>query len=294
MPGIFKRFANVSANKYVFPDAEDLAVSVEEPAPVEPAGPEASPVEEAAQPKPEPEQQEPTPIDFAQVQANAILQDAREEAEAFRVKALGELEKELDELRERAKKEGYELGYAQGIAEGRLEAQRELDEKAAAQEKEISAFLKDAVRARDQLLEDSKQDLKELALAIAEKVIRVSLKSSGDILIRMIESATAKRRRCEWVQIYIADCDARASANTVPELAEALSRLSDRVRIIPMADDESGTCIIEMPDEIIDASAATQLNNIRTMLSDTPTGGMDTNLNLGGGFHVPTDDPPGL
>ena len=294
MPGIFKRFANVSANKYVFPDAEDLAVSVEEPAPVEPAGPEASPVEEAAQPKPEPEQQEPTPIDFAQVQANAILQDAREEAEAFRAKALGELEKELDELRERAKKEGYELGYAQGIAEGRLEAQRELDEKAAAQEKEISAFLKDAVRARDQLLEDSKQDLKELALAIAEKVIRVSLKSSGDILIRMIESATAKRRRCEWVQIYIADCDARASANTVPELAEALSRLSDRVRIIPMADDESGTCIIEMPDEIIDASAATQLNNIRTMLSDTPTCGMDTNLNLGGGFHVPTDDPPGL
>ena len=268
MPGIFKRFANVSANKYVFPDAEDLAVSVEEPAPVEPAGPEASPVEEADQPKPEPEQQEPTPIDFAQVQANAILQDAREEAEAFRAKALGELEKELDELRERAKKEGYELGYAQGIAEGRLEAQRELDEKAAAQEKEISAFLKDAVRARDQLLEDSKQDLKELALAIAEKVIRVSLKSSGDILIRMIESATAKRRRCEWVQIYIADCDARASANTVPELAEALSRLSDRVRIIPMADDESGTCIIEMPDEILDVSVSTQLDNLRGILSN--------------------------
>ena len=268
MPGIFKRFANVSANKYVFPDAEDLAVSVEEPAPVEPAGPEASPVEEAAQPKPEPEQQEPTPIDFAQVQANAILQDAREEAEAFRAKALGELEKELDELRELAKKEGYELGYAQGIAEGRLEAQRELDEKAAAQEKEISAFLKDAVRARDQLLEDSKQDLKELALAIAEKVIRVSLKSSGDILIRMIESATAKRRRCEWVQIYIADCDARASANTVPELAEALSRLSDRVRIIPMADDESGTCIIEMPDEILDVSVSTQLDNLRGILSN--------------------------
>lgn len=268
MPGIFKRFANVSANKYVFPDAEDLAVSVEEPAPVEPAGPEASPVEEAAQPKPEPEQQGPTPIDFAQVQANAILQDAREEAEAFRAKALGELEKELDELRERAKKEGYELGYAQGIAEGRLEAQRELDEKAAAQEKEISAFLKDAVRARDQLLEDSKQDLKELALAIAEKVIRVSLKSSGDILIRMIESATAKRRRCEWVQIYIADCDARASANTVPELAEALSRLSDRVRIIPMADDESGTCIIEMPDEILDVSVSTQLDNLRGILSN--------------------------
>ena len=36
---------------------------------------------------------------------------------------------------------------------------------------------------------------------------------------------------------------------------------------------ESGTCIIETPDEIIDASAATQLNNIRSILMDTAGGG---------------------
>lgn len=273
MPGIFKRFVNVSANKYVFPDAEDLAVSVEEPVEEEAPLPEAPPEEEGpAEPEPEKEP-EPTPIDFAQIQASAILQDARDEAEALRTKALGELERELDELREEAKKEGYDIGHAQGVAEGRMEAQAELNEKAAAQLKEVQAFLRDAARARDQLLEDSKQDLKELALAIAEKVIRVSLKSSGDILIRMIESATAKRRRCEWVQVYIADCDARASANTVPELTEALSRLSDRVRVIPMADDESGTCIIEMPDEILDVSVSTQLDNLRGVLSNAEPDG---------------------
>lgn len=273
MPGIFKRFVNVSANKYVFPDAEDLAVSVEEPVEEEAPLPEAPPEEEGpAEPEPEKEP-EPTPIDFAQIQASAILQDARDEAEALRTKALGELERELDELREEAKKEGYDVGHAQGVAEGRMEAQAELNEKAAAQLKEVQAFLRDAARARDQLLEDSKQDLKELALAIAEKVIRVSLKSSGDILIRMIESATAKRRRCEWVQVYIADCDARASANTVPELTEALSRLSDRVRVIPMADDESGTCIIEMPDEILDVSVSTQLDNLRGVLSNAEPDG---------------------
>ena len=119
-------------------------------------------------------------------------------------------------------------------------------------------------------MEDSKQDLKELALAIAEKVIHVSLKSSGDILIRMIEAATAKRRRCEWVQVYVADCDAKASVSTVPELTDYLSRLSDRVRVIPMTGDESGTCIIEMPDEIIDASVSTQLDNLRGIITDEP------------------------
>ena len=39
-----------------------------------------------------------------------------------------------------------------------------------------------------------------------------------------------------------------------------------------MADDEPGTCIVEMPDEIIDASAATQMGNIRSLLMDTRPG----------------------
>ena len=56
---------------------------------------------------------------------------------------------------------------------------------------------------------------------------------------------------------------------TVPQLAKALSHVSDRVRLTPMTEEESGTCIIEMPDEIIDASVSTQLENIRTVLAGT-------------------------
>lgn len=281
MPGIFKRFTSVSADKYVFPDAEDLSFPAEaeyEPPALEDLGGgdgESPPPDteeqarEAEQKKPV-KKKEPGPIDFAQVQAEAILAEAAEEARKLREKALAQAEEEAEELKRQAHTEGYQAGFAQGMAEGRQEAKVQREQMAAAQEKEIAAFLKDAVRARDQLLEDSKQDLKELALAIAEKVIHVSLKSSGDILIRMIEAATAKRRRCEWVQVYIADCDAKASVNTVPELTEYLSRLSDRVRVIPMTGDESGTCIVEMPDEIIDASVSTQLDNLRGIITDEP------------------------
>ena len=45
-----------------------------------------------------------------------------------------------------------------------------------------------------------------------------------------------------------------------------------------MSDDESGTCIIEMPDEIVDASAATQLDNLRTILMDAGAGSGGINL----------------
>ncbi len=278
MPGIFKRFTSVSADKYVFPDAEDLNIPGEtaaEPLTLEEFTDSELPADtDTPEPRPKPEEpvkkKDPSPIDFAQIQADAILAEAQQEANELREKAMADLEAELGELRNQAHTEGYQAGFAEGMAEGRQEARLQLEQMAAEQENEVAAFLKDAVRVRDQLLEDSKQDLKELALAIAEKVIHVSLKSSGDILIRMIESATAKRRRCEWVQVYIADRDARASANTVPELTEALSRLSDRVRVIPMTGDESGTCIIEMPDEIIDASVSTQLDNLRGLISDEP------------------------
>ena len=86
-------------------------------------------------------------------------------------------------------------------------------------------------------------------------------------------SPTDKRKRREWVHIYIAECDAKRLSQLPASLSATLSGLSDRVRIIPMGDDESGTCIIETPDEIIDASAATQLNNIRSILMDTAGGG---------------------
>ncbi len=272
MPGIFKRFVNVAADKYVFPAAEDLTVSSPEPeAAALPVfdGEEELEETDASRPTPEPEpEKEPSAVDFAQIQAEAILADARREAQSILEKAVEEAQAELEQLRKIANEDGYNMGFSQGLAEGRRQAQTELEEKAAAQEQEIQTFLKEAVRARDEILDESKEGLKELALAIAEKVIRISLKSSGGVLVRMIESATAKRRRCEWVQVYIADCDARAAAETIPELTQALSRLSERVRIIPMADDESGTCIIEMPDEIIDASVSTQLDNLRDIVSN--------------------------
>ena len=35
-----------------------------------------------------------------------------------------------------------------------------------------------------------------------------------------------------------------------------------------MEDDESGTCIVETPEEIVDASVSTQMSNIRDVLHD--------------------------
>ena len=298
MPNLFKRFSSLlKAEPYRFPDAKDLAsedgggqaeksaasetiwAQLEEEFGVNPeAEPEEAPEQEdETRAEPEPEKEE-SPLAYAQVQADMIVRDARRQAEDILAKARLDAELETERIRSDAREEGRLAGYQDGLTQGRLEAAREREEQAAIQEEEVNRFLEQAGAELDRRLDESVGELRDLAMAIAEKVVCVSLKSSADVICRMIQTAIDKKKRREWVHIYIAECDAKRLGQLPASLASALSALSGRVRIIPMAEDESGTCIIETPDEIIDASANTQLNNIRTLLMDAASSAGDGSL----------------
>ena len=286
MPSIWKAILRPKAEPYQFPKAEELVLEKERPA--EDAGPDAPPPqeeggeraapevdirigEEAEPAEPEPESP-PDPVSFAQIQAEQIIADAHRRAEAILDQARLEAELKSQELYESSRQSGLEAGRAEGLAQGAAQALQEGQRAQKRQAEELAAefdrFLERAGAALDRQMDENVEDLRDLAIAIAEKVVSVSLKSSSEVIGRMIQTAIDKRKRREWAHIYIAECDAKHLSKVPASLMNALSALSDRVRIIPMADDEAGTCIIETPDEIVDASAATQLNNIRTLLSD--------------------------
>ena len=284
MPNIFKQFfSKVEAEPYQFPDTDDLLTESEEEVlpPEEPlfSEPEAEPAEEelAEEPEPPPEPEE-DPVSYAQIQADMILQDARLQAEALLEQARQDAQAEAEEIFAAARLDGRREGYTDGMTKAQAEAALLREEQAAALEAEVQQFLDRAKAELDRQMDESVGDLRDLALAIAEKVVSVSLRSSSEVICRMIQAAIDKRKQCEWVHIYIAECDAKRLTQAPATLVNALSALSNRVRIIPMADDESGTCVIEMPNEIIDASAATQFNNIRSLLMDT------TSSSNGGNF----------
>lgn len=264
MPSILKRFSE--AIPYAFPDADQLTFDVEElqqDAPSEQDTPNQaveSDINFSLAKK---------PIDYARLQAEAIMEDARLQALELLERAKIDMQDELDQLREEARQEGFRQGYAEGMANAMAEAREQRHIQSLELSREVGQFLEKASLAKDELLLETQEELRDLALTIAEKIVRISLKSSGDVVVRMIQGATEKMKRKEWVQIYIAGCDAKAVAQVAPSLTASLAHLSDHIRIVPMSDDESGTCIIEMPDEIIDASASTQLSNIRELLSDT-------------------------
>ena len=288
MPNIFKALSRAMAQPYQFPDAADISVG-EPPAEEEPetldlgleeldSEPTAEPQEEEQAVEPEEEKEEESPISYAQVQADLIMADARREADELMKQARENADREAAQVFAKARESGYQEGYIQGMAQAMEEANRQREVQAAALEEDVSRFLEQAGAELDRQMDQSVDDLRDLAMAVAEKVVCVSLKSSADVISRMIQTAIDKRKHKEWVHIYIAECDAKRLTQMPASLSSALTALSDRVRIIPMADDESGTCIIEMPDEIVDASAATQLHNLRTILMDTANSASGMNL----------------
>ena len=295
MLNIWKRSSHPKAETYQFPDTEELEPKEQET--------EEVPLPQMEEPEQGPPEEPPAsaaPLQYAQVQADQMLLEAKRQAEKILGDARQEAQRHAEMLYEDARRNGWETGHAEGVSQGSAQAleenRRVCEEKIKALSEEVAQFLERANAALDRQMDENIGELRELAIAVAEKVIAVSLRSSSEVIGRMIQAAVDKRKRREWVRIHIAECDAKRMARLSPALTAALASLSSQVRIIPMADDEPGTCIIEMPDEIIDASAATQIHNIRSMLADIQAdeaqGPASPEERSPG--HVPTDDPPGL
>lgn len=208
------------------------------------------------------------PIQFANVQADAILNAARAEAEQMKTAAAAQAQSQADKIRENARQEGYREGYAEGIAGAEQDLKKRREIQGAQMEEQLQTFLKNVALAQDKMMDGAKTDMRDLAIAVAEKVVRISLKSSSGVIAKMIQDATEKMKKREWVHIYVSGCDAKGLSQITPRLTRALSGLSDHIRIIPVAEEEGGTCIIETPDTIIDASASTQMTNIRSILEN--------------------------
>ena len=142
--------------------------------------------------------------------------------------------------------------------------------------KEAAAIEQEANEKAEQIFKEAQmreylEELKDIAVAVAEKVIHISLRSSGSVISRMIEAETEKLQKMDWVKIYMEKEDYETMVQADGHLAEKLSRLSDNVKFIVMEDGKCGSCIIEMPDGIIDMSVDTQLENIHRLVDNANT-----------------------
>lgn len=196
-------------------------------------------------------------LSAADRRAEEILRAAREEADAI-----------YEEARRKGYEDGKRIGRDEGLEEARREHEAAFLKDRGELKAEIETCIAEMEKEKERLLDLYLEDLRDIAVAIAEKVIRISLKTSSETMKLMIVSATAGLRKREWVRIHISKYSVDMMMEGDAEFLNALSYLSDHVKIIKMGEEE-GTCIVELPDEIIDLSVNTQMANIRELLENS-------------------------
>ena len=105
--------------------------------------------------------------------------------------------------RETGMREGYETGYREGREKAESECRQELDNTLADFREDMTRALRSVERAKENCLRTYLDELKDCAVAVGEKVIHISLRSSGEVIKQMIIAATEKLKKTAWVKIYI-------------------------------------------------------------------------------------------
>ncbi|WP_051280738.1 FliH/SctL family protein [Anaerovorax odorimutans] len=201
--------------------------------------------------------------------ADQIIEDSKKKA--------AEILEEAEKKAEKILLEAEEKGYKEGLAKGRIQGEEiAVKENKLRLEKESEKFLQelkqviaDLERKKEELIDKQYDELCNLVLIIAEKIIKISLKSSSEVITKMIISATEKFKNKEWARIHISNYEASLNVEGESEFLEAIGQISPHVKVVFMENEQPGTCIIELPDQIIDASVDTQLENIKEILDES-------------------------
>ena len=200
--------------------------------------------------------------------AAKLLEDAKREAEELLSEASGAAEKAREEASQAGFREGYEAGYREGSQKAEAECQEAFRAALASFQADMRQALKSVDAAKERCLRSYFDELKDCAVAVGEKVIHISLRSSGEVIRQMIIAATEKLKKTAWVKIYIDKCDYDMMMEADAAILDELSHLSDNIKFIVMDKEDRGSCIIEMPEEIVDVSVNTQIENIKDILEN--------------------------
>jgi len=223
----------------------------------------------------EPAQEEAPSEESQEMQSAAdctdIIKKYEQEALALKETILDNAAREAAMLKLEEKEAGFKTGYDEGYYQGKTQAifehtQELLKEKQLFLE-EVKTFVRNMENEKAVIADTYMETLKELAVAVAEKVVNVSLKSSDEVIKKMLAAAVEKSQNKQWAKIYISNLDENLIIEGEKDILDIVGNVSEQVKVVIMENKPAGTCIVEFPDQIIDASVQTQMDNIKQLLS---------------------------
>ncbi|WP_170140722.1 flagellar assembly protein FliH [Oceanobacillus arenosus] len=173
------------------------------------------------------------------------------------VKEKNEWQQEKLKWIESAKKEGYSAGFELGKADIRTEYQEILNQ--------ANNIVETTTKDYHTTLEKSEEMIAQLAVKVAEKIIKTSITENPTVFLDIVKAAVKEIEDRSTISIYLHPMNYEMVFEQKQELVNLLENES-KLSLYVKDDLPENACIIEHPFGRIDASVDTQLNQIRNVL----------------------------
>lgn len=82
----------------------------------------------------------------------------------------------------------------------------------------------------------------------------------------IVLNALDSYRNQSWVRIYVSNQTATVLLKADNNIVQELQGVSDNVKVIAVSNMNDGDCVLEMPDQVIEAGVDSQLRKIRNAI----------------------------
>lgn len=196
----------------------------------------------------------------ARVVYEAAIRQSQEESEAILAKARAQAKQEADQILQMVLEEANNL-RSQILEDARREAAQEKAQEIEQALLQVQTTLDELHQQHTRFLQQYEQELKSLALEIASKILNKRVEQDDTQLLELVKAAIESIKQVPWMSVQLSRQNADLIAALQEHLATADLRTVARIEVVP-AELPSGSCLIETPEGIVDASVSTQLENL--------------------------------
>jgi len=189
----------------------------------------------------------------AQEEAARVVQEAKNMASELDKETRQTLDSQRKEIHDKSREEGYEKGYA----EGKAEVDRLIER--------TQVVLERAQDKRAEILSESEQEIVNLVLLIARKVIKILSENQRNVVISNVVQALRKVKARGEIIIRVNMSDLKITT----EHKQEFINMMEGVKTIHVVEDncvDSGGCIIETDFGEIDARIFSQLAELENKI----------------------------
>jgi len=189
----------------------------------------------------------------AEIEAEKIINEAKEKAAEIE----NEVRQSLEGERKKAREEGREEGRQEGYDEGKTEVERLVQR--------TQVMLERAQNKRVEILNETEQEIIDLVLLIARKVIKTISENQRDVIVSNVIQSLRKIKGKGSVIIRVNMVDLQMATDHKDEFIKLVEG-ANSIQVVEDSTVDSGGCIIETDFGEIDARISSQLAELENKI----------------------------